>query len=58
MSTITIFVSSRRIIRRSRLNGSSSTNPQEWFKLPPNAIIVIDEAQSFFRVRSAGFQGS
>ncbi|EOY6419718.1 zonular occludens toxin domain-containing protein, partial [Pseudomonas aeruginosa] len=26
-------------------------NPQEWFKLPPNAIIVIDEAQSFFRVR-------
>ncbi|MFG4328621.1 zonular occludens toxin domain-containing protein [Pseudomonas aeruginosa] len=29
-------------------------NPQEWFKLPPNAIIVIDEAQSFFRVRSQG----
>lgn len=28
--------------------------PQEWFKLEQNAIIVIDEAQSFFRVRPAG----
>jgi len=28
--------------------------PQEWFKLPNNAIIVIDEAQHFFRVRPQG----
>ena len=26
--------------------------PQEWFKLPNNAIIVIDEAQTFFRIRN------
>lgn len=28
--------------------------PEEWFKLPNNAIIVIDEAQHFFRVRPQG----
>ncbi|WAJ35886.1 zonular occludens toxin [Pseudomonas sp. GOM7] len=28
--------------------------PLEWFKLEQNALIVIDEAQSFFRVRPAG----
>lgn len=26
--------------------------PHEWFKLPNNAIIVIDEAQTFFRIRN------
>src|SRR5690606_586577 len=26
--------------------------PQEWFKLPENATIVIDEAQTFFRIRN------
>ncbi|MDG9931024.1 MULTISPECIES: zonular occludens toxin domain-containing protein [unclassified Pseudomonas] len=26
--------------------------PHEWYKLPQNAIIVIDEAQTFFRVRN------
>lgn len=29
-------------------------NPLEWYKLPHNAIIVIDEAQHFFRVRPQG----
>ena len=29
-------------------------NPHEWYELPQNAIIVIDEAQEFFRVRPAG----
>lgn len=29
-------------------------NPHEWFKLPNNAMIVIDEAQHFFRVRPQG----
>lgn len=29
-------------------------NPQEWFNLPNNAMIVIDEAQHFFRVRPQG----
>jgi zona occludens toxin len=29
-------------------------NPHEWFKLPQNSIIVIDEAQTFFRVRPQG----
>ncbi|MFI8382495.1 zonular occludens toxin domain-containing protein [Pseudomonas sp. NPDC079086] len=29
-------------------------NPREWFNLPENAMIVIDEAQSFFRVRPQG----
>lgn len=28
--------------------------PQKWHELPQNAMIVIDEAQSFFRVRPAG----
>jgi len=27
------------------------SDPLKWFELPQNAIIVIDEAQSFFRVR-------
>lgn len=26
-------------------------NPHDWFNLPPNSIIVIDEAQGFFPVR-------
>ena len=26
-------------------------NPHDWFNLPPNAIIIIDEAQTFFPVR-------
>lgn len=29
-------------------------NPHEWFKLPANAIILIDEAQQFFRKRPQG----
>lgn len=29
-------------------------DPLQWHKLPPNAIIVIDEAQQFFRVRRQG----
>lgn len=29
-------------------------NPHEWFKLPQNAIILIDEAQTFFRLRPQG----
>ncbi|WP_240451922.1 zonular occludens toxin domain-containing protein, partial [Pseudomonas aeruginosa] len=29
-------------------------HPQEWFKLPQNSIIVIDEAQTFFRTRPQG----
>lgn len=29
-------------------------HPETWFDLPPNAIIVIDEAQTWFRVRSQG----
>ncbi|MEJ3579975.1 zonular occludens toxin domain-containing protein [Pseudomonas aeruginosa] len=29
-------------------------HPQEWFKLPKNSIIVIDEAQTFFRTRPQG----
>ncbi len=29
-------------------------NPHEWHKLPQNSIIVIDEAQTFFRVRKQG----
>lgn len=28
--------------------------PEKWFELPPNAIIVIDEAQTWFRVRPQG----
>ncbi|WP_275545192.1 zonular occludens toxin domain-containing protein [Pseudomonas sp. Marseille-Q0931] len=28
--------------------------PQKWHELPQNAMIVIDEAQTFFRVRPAG----
>lgn len=28
--------------------------PEKWFELPANAIIVIDEAQTWFRVRSQG----
>lgn len=28
--------------------------PEKWFDLPQNAIIVIDEAQQFFRVRKQG----
>jgi hypothetical protein len=28
--------------------------PERWFELPPNAIIVIDEAQTWFRVRPQG----
>ena len=28
--------------------------PQKWHELPQNALIVIDEAQTFFRVRPAG----
>jgi len=29
-------------------------DPQKWHELPQNAMIVIDEAQKFFRVRPAG----
>ena len=29
-------------------------DPHKWYELPQNAIIVIDEAQTFFRVRPAG----
>lgn len=29
-------------------------HPETWFDLPANAIIVIDEAQTWFRVRSQG----
>lgn len=29
-------------------------NPKEWFNLPENAMIVIDECQTFFRVRPQG----
>jgi len=29
-------------------------DPTKWFELPPNALIVIDEAQSWFRVRPQG----
>ncbi|WP_312466927.1 zonular occludens toxin domain-containing protein [Stutzerimonas nitrititolerans] len=29
-------------------------DPQKWFELPENAMIVIDEAQTFFRVRPNG----
>lgn len=29
-------------------------DPTKWYELPPNAIIVIDEAQTWFRVRSQG----
>lgn len=29
-------------------------HPERWFELPPNAIIVIDEAQTWFRVRPQG----
>ncbi|WP_457977203.1 zonular occludens toxin domain-containing protein [Ectopseudomonas composti] len=29
-------------------------DPQKWHELPQNAMIVIDEAQTFFRVRPAG----
>lgn len=28
--------------------------PEKWFDLPPNAVIVIDEAQTWFRVRPQG----
>lgn len=30
------------------------TTPEKWFELPKNAIIVIDEAQTWFRVRPQG----
>lgn len=29
-------------------------HPERWFELPANAMIVIDEAQTWFRVRSQG----
>lgn len=29
-------------------------NPKEWFNLPENSMIVIDECQTFFRVRPQG----
>lgn len=29
-------------------------NPKEWFNLPDNSMIVIDECQTFFRVRPQG----
>lgn len=29
-------------------------DPTKWFELPPNAVIVIDEAQTWFRVRPQG----
>lgn len=29
-------------------------HPERWFDLPPNSIIVIDEAQTWFRVRPQG----
>lgn len=29
-------------------------DPEKWYELPQNAIIVIDEAQKFFRVRPQG----
>lgn len=29
-------------------------DPHKWHELPQNAIVVIDEAQTFFRVRKAG----
>lgn len=30
------------------------SEPEKWFELPNNALIVIDEAQQFFRVRPIG----
>ncbi|SEC08942.1 Zonular occludens toxin (Zot) [Pseudomonas anguilliseptica] len=31
-------------------------DPLKWYELPLNAIIVIDEAQKFFRIRPQGSQ--
>lgn len=37
-----------------KANWQEFDNPHEWFKLPQNSIIVIDEAQTFFRTRPQG----
>lgn len=41
-------------IKELTLNWTPLVDPKKWFDVPPNSIVVIDEAQEIFRNRSVG----